>query len=77
MHTFRRENEVDDLGRAVDVYVHHNGDYSGDARVIVIDRATGVARELPVPCSALVAFTLDAVTGRLQDLVDDLVRRAT
>lgn len=61
MHTFRHD--------PTGLTIHHNGDYSGDALVLVsessLERCSDsdgrVYYEMTVPCAALVAFSREAV----------------
>jgi hypothetical protein len=53
------------------VYIHHNGDFSGNALVTV--QPTGsTAVEVQVPCEALAAFGAEATRDRLIAALEDV-----
>lgn len=57
MHTFGHEN----------VTIHHNGDYSGDAIVLVENESDKgvVSNEFRIPCEALVNFSKAGIINQI------------
>lgn len=56
MHSFQHGNTV----------IHHNGDYSGDAKITTIDPDDDSKwTEFTIPCDALVAFARDATINEV------------
>lgn len=59
----------------VQVNIHHNGDYSGDAKVVIVrpsaERPDADEEWFTVPCAALIKFAGEAVRDKIIALIED------
>lgn len=71
-HTFSYR----DPATGAEYRIHHNGDYSGDARVVLDVSAAAGANTQPltfwIPCQALIQFAGEAVKDKIVGLIEEL-----
>ena len=67
MHSFNH-------GRYV---IHHNGDYSGDAIIILRGEGHAIAAEMEVPVEVLTAFVASMVRDHRLSKLEDELEKAT
>jgi len=68
MHTFIWNNEEN--GRAAEVVINHNSDYSGDAIIRTYAPNGDLGNEITVPVAALESFVKAVVGDKLVSLLE-------
>lgn len=67
MHSFH----FTEPGTGRDVHIHHHGDYSGDA-IVVVQADSETVLECKVPCAALVQFAGEAARNKIIAAIEDV-----
>lgn len=54
------------------VYIHHNGDYSGDATIVIEEGFGRQEGEFKVLCRVLQVFGADAMRDKIVSMIEDV-----
>jgi hypothetical protein len=74
MHTWDpTQTYKDNYGNELEIWIHHNGDFSGDAKINIRPKGQhGNEKQIIMPCQALVDFNRAAVLQQVIAQIENM-----